>query len=46
MEIANLPIRNTETCIVIGEQRVWGDVREDGKDKLVWEFKHYQSEME
>jgi hypothetical protein len=33
-------ILNTEPCIVTGEPRVWGDVGENGKDELVWEFEN------
>ena len=40
MEIANPLIRDTEACVVSGELRVWGDLREDTKDKLVWKFKN------
>ena len=25
--------------------RVWGDVREDGKYQLVWEFKNWENEL-
>ena len=38
MEIADLPIRNTEAWIVSGTLWVWGDVRDDVNDKLDWEF--------
>jgi len=31
-------ILNTKSCLVIGEPRLWGDVKENGKDKLVWEL--------
>ena len=24
-----------------GDPRVWGDVREDGKNELVWEFENW-----
>ena len=37
-------ILNTEPCKVTDELR--GDMREDGKDKLVWEFENCESRME
>ena len=33
-------VLKTESYIVIGEKWFWGDVREDGKDKLVREFEN------
>ena len=40
MEIADPPIRNTEARIVSGKRRVWGNERDDGKDKLIWELEN------
>ena len=34
---------NTKSRIVTGELRVWGDVRENGKDKFVWEFENCEN---
>ena len=39
-------IRNMEPWVVTEEPWVWGDVREDGKDKLIRKFENYESEME
>jgi len=39
-------VLSTESCIVTGEPRFWGDVRENGKDKLVWEFEDWKNGME
>ena len=36
-------ILNTEPCVVTDE--LWGDVRENGKDKLVREFENCESEI-
>ena len=35
-------VLKAEPCIVTGELWFWGDIREDGKDKLVWEFEDYE----
>ena len=44
MIIANLhTVLDTEPCVVTGELRVWGNMREDGKDELVWEFENYEN---
>ena len=37
-------ILNAKPCVVTDE--IWGDVREDGKDKLVREFENCESGME
>ena len=37
-------VHHTESCIVTGELRVRGDVREDGMDKLIWEFENCEVE--
>ena len=37
-------IQSTEPYIVTGELRVWGDVREERKDGLVWEFEDCENE--
>ena len=34
---------NVELCIIAGGSRVWGDVRENGKDKSVWGFGNCQN---
>ena len=34
---------NPEPCIVDGKPRVWGDVRENGEDGLVWEFENCEN---
>ena len=34
-------VLNTEPRPVTGMLGVWGDVREDGKDELIWEFENY-----
>ena len=39
-------MRGTEPCVGTGEPWVWGDVREDRKDKFIWKFENYKSEME
>ena len=31
---------DAESCIMNGVFREWGDVRENGKDQLVWEFEN------
>ena len=36
-------IRHTESRVVTGEIRIWGYVRENGKDELVWELKNYKN---
>jgi len=33
-------ILDAESCIVTGEPRFWGDVGENGKEELVWEFEY------
>ena len=38
-------IQSAEPCVVIGELRVLGDVGENAKDKLVWEFEDYKNGM-
>lgn len=30
----------TEPCIGTSELRLWGDVRENGENELVWEFEN------
>ena len=41
MVITNLAaVLNTEPCVVSGEAWVWGDMRENGGDELVWEFEN------
>ena len=34
---------NPEPCIVDGKPRVWGDMRENGEDGLVWEFENCEN---
>ena len=41
--IALLATQNPEPCILIGEPRIRGNVRENGKDKLVWEFENCEN---
>ena len=36
-------IRDTESCIVTDEPRVWGDVRDNRKDKLVRKFENCEN---
>ena len=44
MVITAVPaIWNTESGIVTSEPRVWGDVRENGKDKLVRKFENCEN---
>ena len=38
MEIADPLIRSTEARIVSDELRIWGDMRENGKDDLIREY--------
>ena len=45
MEITDPLVRNAEAFIVSGALRIWGDMREDGKDKLVWEFENCENSM-
>ena len=33
---------NPEPCILTGEPRVRGDMRKNGKDKLIWEFEDWE----
>ena len=42
----SLLMQSTESRIMTGVSRVWGDVGENGSNKLVWEFKNYESGME
>ena len=42
--IGLLATQNLEPCILIGEPRIRGNVRENGKDKLVWEFENCENE--
>ena len=42
----SLLMQSTESRIMTGVSRVWGDVRENGNDKLVWEFENYEGGME
>lgn len=43
----NFPaVLNPELCVVSGEAWVWGDARENGKDKLVREFENCENGME
>jgi len=37
------PILNTVPCIVTSEMRVWGNMREDGKDELVRELENCEN---
>ena len=37
-------VHHMKLCIVTGELRVRGDVREDGMDKLIWEFENCEAE--
>jgi len=39
-------ILGAESCVVTGEPRFWGDVVENGKDKLIWEFEDCKNAME
>ena len=39
-------IRDTEPCVVTAEPRVRGDMGENGKDDLVWEFANYDNGVE
>jgi len=34
------PILFTESCVVTGEPRFWGDVGKNVENELVWEFKN------
>lgn len=34
---------NAKPCIVAGELRVWGDMRENGKYKFIWEFENCEN---
>ena len=45
--IANPPhMLNAEPCIVAGGPWFWGDVRENKKDKFVWEFENCENQVE
>ena len=35
-------VLEAEPCIVTGKRWFWGDMREDGKDKLIWDFEDYE----
>jgi len=39
-------VLDTESCIVTGELGFWGDVRKNGKNKLVWESEDYENVIE
>jgi len=39
-------ILSAESCIVTSESRLWGDVRENRKDKFVWELEDCKNGME
>ena len=38
-------VLEAEPCMVTGEPRFWGDVGENGKDELIWEFENYEGGM-
>ena len=39
-----LTIQTTEPRVATGELRIWGGVRENGKDELIWEFEDCENE--
>jgi len=39
-------VLKTEPCIETGELWLWGDARDNGKDKLVWEFEDCETESQ
>ena len=43
MDIIDLhTILDAESCIVTGESRFRGDIGENGKEELIWEFEYYE----